>query len=118
VKRCNGKTEPSEVIETTDLNETKSRGTLILTIRKADLIGEAKWQFSHGKTTISAKILDEKWLTDFHDRKIALHSGDALKCEVEWTYLYDETGALIETRLEILKVLQVISSGGPQLPLL
>jgi hypothetical protein len=75
--------EASEVLPPPpDLSETTSTGVLILTIRKADLLGDAMWQFSHGKATISANILDEKWLQDFHNRKIPLFSGDALKCEV------------------------------------
>lgn len=111
--------EPSEVVpEPPDLLETESIGTIILTIRKAAMLGDAMWQFGHGKITISAKILDEQWLEDFHDRKIPLFSGDALKCDVRWIYGYDETGTLIETKLEIIKVIQVIGGGsGPQLTL-
>lgn len=111
--------EPSEVLpEPPDLQQTTSMGTIILTIRKAALLGDAMWQFGHGKTTISAKILDEKWLEDFHARKIPLFSGDALKCEVKWIYGYDDSGTLVETKLEILKVIQVIGGGtGPQLSL-
>ena len=111
--------EPSDVLpEPPDLEQTTSTGTVILTIRKAALLGDAMWQFGHWKTTISAKILDEKWLEDFHNRKIPLFSGDALKCEVKWIYGYDKSGTLIETKLEISKVIQVIGGGsGPQLSL-
>ena len=112
--------EASEILPAPpDLAETTSTGTVILKIRKADLLGDAMWQFSHGRSTISAKILDESWLGDFHQRKIPLFSGDALRCDVRWTYSYDESGTLVESKLEILKVLQVMGGGsGPQLSML
>jgi hypothetical protein len=88
--------EPSEIIPVQNVTETHSEGEAILAIRKPDLLGQAMWQFSHGKNSIYAKISDERWLRDFHERKIALHSGDALKCKVKFTYIYDENGVLID----------------------
>ena len=67
--------------------ETESEGKIILTIRRPDLIGEGKWQFSHGTATVYAAIKDEKWLKRFHAGKIALHSGDALHCKVKFIYV-------------------------------
>jgi hypothetical protein len=107
--------EPSEIVPVQDVTETHSEGEAILTIRKPDLLGLAMWQFSHGKTSIYAKVSDEAWLRDFHDRKIALHSGDALKCKVKFTYVYDENGVLIEQKYEIIQVLDIIQGSGPQL---
>ena len=110
--------EPSQVVPVENLTQTTSDGEIILTIRKPDLLGSSMWQFSHGKTTISAPIHDEKWLADFHSRKIALYSGDALRCWVKFTFIYDEKGALIEQKIEVLTVKEIIkSSGGMQLGL-
>jgi hypothetical protein len=109
--------EPSEIIPVQNVTETHSEGEAILAIRKPDLLGQAMWQFSHGKTSIYAKISDERWLRDFHERKIALHSGDALKCKVKFTYIYDENGVLIEQKYEIIRVLDIIQGSGPQLDL-
>jgi hypothetical protein len=49
---------PSESIQVADtqLTETHSDGELILTIRKADLLGQAMWQFSHGKTAFMCRL--------------------------------------------------------------
>jgi hypothetical protein len=44
--------------------------------------------------------------------------GDALRCKMKFTYVYDEKGVLIEQRYEIVKVLEILKSAGPQLPLL
>lgn len=76
------------------------------------------WQFGHGKFTVYAPIKDEGWLTDFHNRKIALYSGDALRCKVQFTFIYDDKGELIEQKNEVIKVLEIIKgSGGTQLGL-
>lgn len=109
---------PSESISLpADAKETQSFGEIILTIRKPDFLRDTLWQFSFGKTSVSAPIKDEQWLADFHARKIPLYSGDALKCSVSFKYIYDDTGALIETKIEVLKVLDVIKGGAQQYPL-
>jgi hypothetical protein len=109
--------EPSEIIPVENVTETHSEGEAILTIRKPDLLGQAMWQFTHGRSSIYAKISDEAWLRDFHERRIALHSGDALKCKVKFTYIYAENGVLIEQKYEIIRVLEIIAGAGPQLDL-
>lgn len=111
--------QPSENIPfDSEVTETHSEGQVILTIRKPDLLGSSMWQFSHGKSTVSAKISDEPWLLDFHNRKIPLYSGDSLRCKVKFTYIYDESGTLIEQKIEVIKVLEVIKGPGPQITLL
>ena len=110
--------EPGEVVPVPveNLTQTANEGEIILAIRKPDLLGSSMWQFSHGKASISAPIRDEKWLADFHDRKIPLYSGDALRCWVRFTYSYDDKGALIDSKIEVLTVKEVIKgSGGTQL---
>lgn len=110
--------DPAEVVPVENLTQTTSEVEMILTIRKADLLGQSQWLFGHGKATFSAPIHDEKWLADFHDRKFALYSGDALRCQVKQTFMYDDKGTLIEQKIEILIVSEVIKgSGGTQLGL-
>jgi hypothetical protein len=109
--------QPSEVLPVENTRETNSEGEIILTIRKPDLLGGSMWLFGHGRSGIVAPVKDEQWMADLHQRRIALHSGDALRCRVRFTFIYDETGALIEQKTEILRVLQVIEGSGPQLNL-
>lgn len=104
---------PSEVIVPTDTRETYSDGEMFLTVRKPDMLGEAMWQFTHGKTNLSAPIHDDLWLSDFHDRKIPILPGDSLKCKVRFTYVYDDAGVLIEQKTEILEVLEVVKGPSP-----
>jgi 2-C-methyl-D-erythritol 4-phosphate cytidylyltransferase len=70
------------------------------------------------KYRITAKIVDEEWLAAFHGRKISLLSGDAFQCKVTFIYQFDEGGTMIDEKIEIVKVLDVIRGpGGEQLPL-
>jgi hypothetical protein len=110
--------DPAEIIpfEKT-FTEKQSEGEIILTIRKPDMVGNSKWQFSRGKFPVFAKITDEDWLRDFHERKVkGLHSGDAMRCKVKFTYVFDDKGNMIEEHIEITKVLEIIEVvGGEQL---
>ena len=112
--------EPSEVISLDKVTTEKhSEGEIILTIRKPDLLGQSMWQFTRGKFPISARITDEKWLAQFHDRKVPLFSGDAMRCKVKFIYHFDEPGRMIDEKIEITDVLEVIKGpGGEQLTLI
>jgi hypothetical protein len=105
---------PAKALVVPDTRETRSEGELILGIRKPDLLGEAMWQFSHGKFNISAPISDSEWLNRFHARQVPLYSGDSMRCKVAFTYVYDDKGELIEQKTEILEVLEILRAFGPQ----
>ncbi len=109
--------QPADVIPVPDTTERHSEGVLILTIRKPDLLGGSRWLFSHGKIPLYATMKDERWLKRLHDGKIPLHSGDALRCKVRFTYVFDKAGTMIEQRTDIIKVLRIIKGSGPQIPL-
>ena len=106
--------DPSEVISLDKTTTEKhSEGEIILTIRKPDMVGNSKWLFSRGKFPVSAKITDEEWLARFHDRKVkGLHSGDAMRCKVKFTYVFDDRGNMIDEHIEITKVLEIIEAAG------
>lgn len=106
--------EPAEVVPISGTSEKTSEGTVILTIRKPDLLGEARWQFAHGKANVYASIEDHKWLKRFHDGRVPLHSGDALRCKVRFTYIFDADGKMIEQKTDVVKVMRVIRGPGHQ----
>ena len=106
--------EPIDIVPVSGTTEKTSEGTVILTIRKPDLLGTARWQFAHGTATVYASIEDGKWLDRFHSGKIALHSGDALRCKVRFTYIFDDTGKMIEQKTDIVKVMSLIRGPGHQ----
>jgi hypothetical protein len=111
--------DPAEVIKVEQTTtEQHSEGEIILTIRKPDMTGESKWQFTRGKFPVSAHIVDNEWLERFHSRRVpGLQSGDAMRCQVKFTYIFDEKGTMIEERIEIVKVIGDIikGPGGEQL---
>jgi hypothetical protein len=107
----------SEAVPIAETKEKHSEGVLILTIRKPDLLGGARWQFAHGKQPLWASIEDERWLKKLHERKVSLYSGDALQCKVRFTYVFDAKGQVIEQKTDILRVMRVIQGSGAQLPL-
>ncbi len=86
-----------------------SESTMNLIVKKPDFLGDSKWDFRHGKRTISAKIEDEGWLRDFQNRKINVLPGYALKCRVRTELAYDASYELISTRYFIQEVLEVIA---------
>jgi hypothetical protein len=96
--------EPSEPIEKENTIE------MVLTIRKPDMIKDTMWQFSHGKSNVSASMKDEAWLAEFRARRIPIFPGDALQCTVKCIFSYDEKGELIDQRMEIIKVKGVMQS--------
>jgi hypothetical protein len=110
--------DPAEIIPLDKITtEKQSEGEIILTIRKPDMVGNSKWLFSRGKFPVFAKIVDEDWLANFHDRKVkGLHSGDAMRCRVKFTYIFDDKGTMVEEQIEITKVLEITEgAGGEQL---
>jgi hypothetical protein len=80
------------------------------------MTGESKWQFMRGKFPVSAKILHQDWLDRFHNRKVPLFSGDAMRCKVQFTYIFDDQGTMIEEKIEIVEVMEITRGpGGEQL---
>ncbi|MGL5167186.1 MAG: hypothetical protein ACRC9K_14990 [Afipia sp.] len=109
--------DPSEVIKVDKVTSEKySEGEIILTIRKPDMTGNSKWQFMRGKHPVFAKIAHEAWLKKFHGRKISFRSGDAMRCKVQFIYIFDDKGTMLEEQIEIIEILEITDgSGGEQL---
>jgi len=81
---------------------------LILKIKKAYLIGNAQWEFKHGKYSIDAKILDKDWLEKYHKKIEVIAPGDSLEVVVEIIEEYDKYGKLISDTYTIEKVVGII----------
>lgn len=88
------------VIDTARSNQT----TEILTIKKADFIGNSMWDFIKGKNTISAKMRDPLWLANFHNRKVIVAPGDGLLCDLNTIVYYDKNNNPIDTKYEVIKI--------------
>lgn len=80
----------------------------ILKIKKAEFLTEARWEFKHGDMTISAKIFDAAWLTEYQSGALPLVPGDALHVTLRTEAKYDHEGNLIGTKHDIINVLEII----------
>ncbi|MFD0980557.1 hypothetical protein, partial [Tropicimonas aquimaris] len=94
--------------------ELVSYQELFLIIRKPDFLGNAKWEFSHGKARLTARIEDPDWMEDFHARKHAIFPGDALRVRIRLEHQYDAKGNLTGAKQSIVKVFDVIPGPGPE----
>lgn len=81
---------------------------LILKIKKVYLLGNAKWEFKHGKNSIDAKIMDAEWLEKFHTKAVTIAPGDSLEVVVDIVEEYDKYGNLLSADYSIAKVLSII----------
>lgn len=82
---------------------------VIFRIKKPDFIGESKWDFKHGTRTISAKIMDEAWIKDFHSKKVNVAPGDSFRALTNIIEHYDKYGNLLSDEYTILKINEIIS---------
>lgn len=95
----------SELGQTSIENET----TEILKAKKIELLNDKPtWHFLRGKKPLIATMLDEKWLADFHSRKIIIQSNDSLKVKMRTTHTYSNNYSESKTKYEIVEVLEVI----------
>lgn len=99
---------PSEFAEPDVEQELHNESDLLLVIKKPDFLGHSRWEFRHGRGSLSATIDDEKWLEKFQNGQFPVKPGDALKVRVSFVHKYDKNGKLIEEINKIIKVYGVI----------
>lgn len=80
---------------------------MILKVKRPDYLGDAQWEFRHGKQVLRAKIEDRQWLGDFQARKVDVRPGDALEAKIELCVNYGLDEEVISTTYRILEVLDV-----------
>jgi len=89
-------------------NEIENEIEIILVVRRPDFLGETKWEFRHEKKSVSAKIEDEGWLSDYRAAKIDIRPGDALRVKARESVTYDKAGEVIKNEMAIVKVIKII----------
>lgn len=101
---------PESLEDLISTDATTLEGELILRVKKADYLGDSMWDFVYEDRIIPVKISDTDWLHDFQGNKMEVKPGDFLKSNVKITHNYDESGSLVSTHYEILKVISIIHS--------
>lgn len=81
-----------------------------LKIKKADFLGESKWDFKLYNRTIEAKIFDNEWLAKFHNGEITIKSGDLLEVDLQTDYVHGPAFQHTQVVHSIQKVVRVISA--------
>ncbi|EMO55888.1 hypothetical protein [Leptospira noguchii] len=93
-------------------SKSKTNAKEKLIIKKADFLGESKWDFRVGNRRVEAKIVDEEWMQMLHNREIRLTTGDSLLVILRTELGLDKNGKLVTTKHEIVKVLKLENSSG------
>ena len=85
-------------------NETEQ----ILKIKKPDYISDSVWELKFGKKFKKIKIEDSEWINKFLNKEIKLYPGDSIRCKVLTIDEYDDFGNLVNSKVSITKVLEII----------
>lgn len=94
---------------------TITQAPMNLLVKKPDYLGFSKWEFKHGDRPLEASIKDYEWLRRFQSGEIVLRAGDALRAIVKSEVARGFEGNIVETRHEIVTVLDVVPvAGGDQ----
>lgn len=99
---------PSEFLTEAEGSQSSGVMPMQLLVRRPDYLGEAKWEFRHGRDTLTAAILDEVWLKRFKAGAVPIVPGSALACMVRYAYAYDQGGRLTSAQHDVVEVQRVI----------
>lgn len=80
----------------------------ILKIKKTDYIADSAWELKFGRIFKNIKIEDSVWINKFLNKEIKIYPGDSIRCKVLTIDEYDNFGTLINTKISITKVLEII----------
>lgn len=87
--------------------EIINESTVYYKIKRPDFLTDSQWEFKLGTKTIKAKILDEKWLEDFHNGNVIVVPGDSLKVNIKNSQKFNKHRYLISEKTEIINVVEV-----------
>lgn len=99
---------PEDIEELITKESSTNELSMIVRVKKPDYLGYSMWDFSHGNHSICAKLVDNDWLKDFHNRKYDIRPGDSLKVKMKIISNYDYDNNLISTKYQVLKVFEIL----------
>jgi len=86
---------------------------MILKVKKPDFLGDSRWEFRHGNSSVLARMEDPEWMSDFHAGGTPLLPGDALRATGRTTVRYGYDGEVVDTQYQVVRVLDVIRAIRP-----
>ena len=87
---------------------------MILKVKKPDFLGNSQWDFKFDNRTITARILDEKWLEDFRNGVFLIQPNDAILAKVIIEVHYGFDNDVVSTTYKIVSVDEVIHPKTPR----
>lgn len=101
---------PENIDEILTKETIENTSELILKVRKPDYLGDSQWEFKHNLNTFFSKIEDTDWLSEFHEGKLDIRPGDAIRALVKTNIQYSFNNEVLQTQNTITKILGVIKS--------
>jgi hypothetical protein len=105
--------ETTVAVEALDQNEVQTTvtntGTEFFKVKSLDLLGRSQWTVLRNQRPVKVDMLHQRWLDDYHQRKIAILSGDSIECHFEETITYDANHNEIDRKLAIVEVIRIIA---------
>lgn len=81
---------------------------LILKVKRPDFLGDSMWDFRFEGKKLTAKVIDTRWLGEFHQGRVTLHPGDALDVAAEETVKYGYDQEVLAKHYRVTQVRSVI----------
>jgi hypothetical protein len=81
---------------------------LILKVKKPDFLGDSMWDFRYEGKKLTAKVIDSRWLQNFHQGSVTIHPGDALEVAAEETVKYGYDQEVLAKHYRVIEVRSVI----------
>ncbi len=107
IKNGNSTIDIESVEDLLTEEEIVNESTVYYKIKRPDFLTDSQWDFKLGNKTVKAKILDTKWLDDFHNGKVIVVPGDSLKVNIRSTQKFNKNRYLISEKTEIINVIDV-----------
>ncbi len=86
---------------------------LILLVELPDYGATGEWLLKHGKIHFAAKCGPCDLLDRFYRRELDIRPGDALHCRVEFDTIYGPDYEVVDERLSVVEVLEVLPASAP-----
>ncbi|MBU1424550.1 MAG: hypothetical protein KKH12_15575 [Gammaproteobacteria bacterium] len=85
-----------------------NKGVEYFKIKSLDLLGKSQWTLLRNQKPVKVDMLHQRWLDDYHERKIPILPGDSIESHYEETISYDANHNEIERKIAIVEVVRVI----------
>lgn len=86
---------------------------MIVVVEQPDYAAAGEWLLKHGQAHFTARCGPCDVLDRFYRRELDIRPGDALHCKVEFDTSYGPDHEVVDERLSVVDVIEVLSASGP-----